>query len=214
MSGPIRDFEPALSSMEMVGFINEDRKARATKDKPFVELRHESLMTKARKVLGEGVQNFLGTYQHPQNGQTYDCCYLPKREACLIAMSYSYELQARVWDRMVALEAELSKARLSTYHDRLPLHQAALDIIGRHGVLFSTAHKANNALAGTKHYSEMTVAHVEKAIPGAQRLASGTATPQDFAMMEDSTRGLFGGAPQMELEFDRTSLVTGVKPIS
>ncbi|TFW15927.1 hypothetical protein [Duganella callida] len=197
-----------MSSMEMVEFINADRKARATAEKPYVELRHESLMTKARKVLGEGVQKFLGTYQHPQNGQTYDCCYFPKREACLMAMSYSYELQARVWDRMVELEAELALQQLSTYRDRLPLHQAALEMVGRHGILFSTAHTANNALAGSKHYNEMTKSQVVKALPAAQRLASGTATPEDFALLEDRTRERFGEPAQLEMAFDRTSLIT------
>lgn len=42
---------------------------------------------------------------------------LPKREACLMAMSYSYELQARVYDRMVELEAAIQKPALPNFMD-------------------------------------------------------------------------------------------------
>lgn len=44
--------------------------------------------------------NLPDTYGRPQPGYR-----LPKREACLMAMSYSYDLQAKVFDRMTALEA-------------------------------------------------------------------------------------------------------------
>ncbi|HAU5758706.1 TPA: hypothetical protein JD349_27310, partial [Serratia marcescens] len=37
-------------------------------------------------------------------GRELPCLHLPKREACLMAMSYSYEIQAKVFDRMTALE--------------------------------------------------------------------------------------------------------------
>lgn len=59
-------------------------------------LRHDDFMRKVPKVLGaEGLRKFSDTYIHPQNGQTYPCYRSPKREACLMAMSYSYELKAK-----------------------------------------------------------------------------------------------------------------------
>lgn len=91
--------EPTMTSLELVELINESRGANEP------ELQHRSFMAKASNVLGAGgVQNFLHTYKHEQNGQVYNMLVLPKREACLMAMSYSYELQAKVYDRMTELE--------------------------------------------------------------------------------------------------------------
>lgn len=88
-----------MTSLELVDFINESRKAGEA------ELRHDHFMAKVPKVLGtEGLPKFRDTYVHPQNGQTYQMYRFPKREACLMAMSYSYELQAKVFDRMTELE--------------------------------------------------------------------------------------------------------------
>ena len=64
---------------------------------------HSDFMKKAKQVLGEGIGNFSDTYIHPQNGQPYPYLLLPEREACLMAMSYSYELQAKVYDAWQAL---------------------------------------------------------------------------------------------------------------
>ena len=97
-----------MTSLELVDFINSTRK-----DGEAV-LRHDDFLRKARKVLGaEGLRNFSETYTHPQNGQKYACYRFPKREACLMAMSYSYELQARVFDRMTELEEEQQKPQLT-----------------------------------------------------------------------------------------------------
>ncbi|MGM1179073.1 hypothetical protein, partial [Serratia marcescens] len=46
---------------------------------------------------------FFAQYTDP-TGRELPCLHLPKREACLMAMSYSYEIQAKVFDRMTALE--------------------------------------------------------------------------------------------------------------
>jgi phage antirepressor YoqD-like protein len=87
---------PTMTSLELVDFIN----SHEGRD----DLTHANFMAKVPKVLGGGVIQFQETYIHPQNGQSYPCYRFPKREACLMAMSYSYELQARVFDRMTALE--------------------------------------------------------------------------------------------------------------
>lgn len=89
-----------MSSLEMVEFINSTRKEGEA------ELRHDHFMAKVPKVLGKAAPKFLGTAFYEVNGarrerQIYN---FPKREACLMAMSYSYELQARVFDRMTELE--------------------------------------------------------------------------------------------------------------
>src|SRR5690606_35705071 len=98
-----------MSSPELVEFINNHRKEVATVEKPYIELRHDHFMAKVPKVLGEKVApNFLGDYQDGR-GRTYPCYYFPKRESCLLAMSYSYELQALVFDRMTAMEETLKQ---------------------------------------------------------------------------------------------------------
>ena len=87
-----------MTSLELVQFINNQREAGEA------ELQHKHFLEKVPKVLGEGCAKFSATYTHNQNGQTYPCYRFPKREACLMAMSYSYDLQAKVFDRMTALE--------------------------------------------------------------------------------------------------------------
>jgi|GEM_PF-1219624 len=99
-----------MTSLALVDFINSQRK-----DGEAV-LTHADFMKKVPKVLGGGEGKFSDTYVHPQNGQTYPSYRFPKREACLMAMSYSYDIQASVFDKMTALEQELAQK----------LHPAAL----------------------------------------------------------------------------------------
>jgi hypothetical protein len=89
-----------MSSLEMVEFINSQRRPGKA------EIAHADFLKKVPLVLGGGAGKFSDTYIHPQNGQTYPCYHFPKREACLMAMSYSYELQAKVFDRMTELEGK------------------------------------------------------------------------------------------------------------
>lgn len=90
--------EITMTSLELVQFINNQRAVGEA------ELQHKHFLEKVPKVLGEGYAIFSATYVHQQNGQTYLCYKFPKREACLMAMSYSYDLQAKVFDRMTELE--------------------------------------------------------------------------------------------------------------
>lgn len=95
-----------MTSLELVDFINSTRKKGES------ELRHDHFMAKVPKVLGEAAPKFRDSYTGKDN--TSRTCYrFPKREACLMAMSYSYELQAKVFDRMTELEEEQQKPKLS-----------------------------------------------------------------------------------------------------
>ena len=71
--------------------------------KGHAKLEHSDFMKKVPEVLGKDHGNFSGIYQdsycRDQKGYKF-----PKREACLMAMSYSYELQAQVFDYMTELE--------------------------------------------------------------------------------------------------------------
>lgn len=99
--------EVTMSSLEIVDFINNHRKEVATTEKPYKELRHDDFMRKVPSVLGElHAPKFIGTQTYGNNNTRY-IYQFPKREACLMAMSYSYELQAQVFDRMTAMEEAL-----------------------------------------------------------------------------------------------------------
>ncbi len=102
-----------MSSVELVEFINKHRQEVATAEKPFIELQHRSFMTKVPQVLGaEAAAKFIAAdnYTNGTGGTVQRQIYqFPKRESCLLAMSYSYELQAQVFDRMTAMEEALKQ---------------------------------------------------------------------------------------------------------
>lgn len=93
-----------MSSLELVKFINSQRGPDEA------ELRHNNFMAKVPKVLGADVAKFLATQKYG-NSNSRDIYNFPKREACLMAMSYSYELQAIVFDRMTAQEGQAQMKR-------------------------------------------------------------------------------------------------------
>ena len=110
-----------MSSLELVDYINDSRKF----DEKPVQLRHADFMAKVPKVLGlETSEKFRSSYL-AGNGEQRPCYRFQKREACLMAMSYSYELQAQVFDRMTAMEEALKKPALNL-DDPAFLRQALL----------------------------------------------------------------------------------------
>jgi hypothetical protein len=96
--------EVTMSSLELVEYINSQRGPDEA------ELRHNNFMAKVPKVLGADAAKFLATQKYG-NGNSRDIYNFPKREACLMAMSYSYELQAIVFDRMTAQEQQAQMER-------------------------------------------------------------------------------------------------------
>lgn len=111
---------PTVTSLELVEFINADRRARAEAvgaafpSPGFAKLEHADFLKKVLEVLGAAVAGNFSGYYTASNGKQNPCYRFPKREACLMAMSYSYELQAKVFDRMTALE---SGQQLATIKD-------------------------------------------------------------------------------------------------
>ena len=132
-----------MTSLELVDYINSSRREQAEAagvpfpSKGFAKLEHADFMKKVPEVLGGGAGNFSDTYIHEQNGQRYPCYRFPKREACLMAMSYSYELQAKVFDRMTALEDQQraippqQKARAARLPNAMRAQVSALLMIGK-----------------------------------------------------------------------------------
>lgn len=113
---------PTMTSLELVKFINDSRKTGEA------ELLHRNFMAKVDTVLGGGALIFKHTQTNSQNGMTYPIYTFPKREACLMAMSYSYELQAKVFDRMTAEEARNSDLTLRLAEQSLKAAQLQLEV--------------------------------------------------------------------------------------
>lgn len=114
-----------MTSLELVAFINSERRSVANAagqlfpSKGHAQLRHDHFLVKVPKVLGEiHSPKFLGEYID-STGRTLPCYSLPKREACLMAMSYSYEMQAKVFDRMTMLEEQQKPALLPEKEDQI-----------------------------------------------------------------------------------------------
>lgn len=101
---------PTMSSIEMVDYINADRKKKAYSEglefpcKEFRMLKHNDFLKKVPKVLGENQSGKFFSDYIDGKGRAYPCYRFPKREACLMAMSYSYELQAKIYDYMEELD--------------------------------------------------------------------------------------------------------------
>lgn len=93
-----------MSSLEMVSYINSTRKPGEA------EIRHADFLAKVPKVLN-GVERNFSSYYTASNGKQNPLYNFPKREAMLMAMSYSYELQAQIFDAWETAEATLTKAK-------------------------------------------------------------------------------------------------------
>ena len=105
-----------MSSLELVALINETR-AEGKK-----QIRHDHFMVKLEKHPSIDSPKFLGQYKDA-SGRMSKCYHLPKREAELMVMSESLDVQAKVYDRMTRLEASAPK---SDPLAALPAEQRAL----------------------------------------------------------------------------------------
>lgn len=91
-----------MTSLEMVDFINSQRGDDEAR------LAHSDFLKKVPLVLGDEVAGKFSCYYKASNGKQNPMYRFQKREACLMAMSYSYDLQAAVFDKMTALEQQLA----------------------------------------------------------------------------------------------------------
>ena len=120
-----------MTSLELVEFIN----GRRAGCQPVLD--HADLLKKVPKVLGACAGNFSATYEvpGPRGGFRSAPCYrFPKRESCLMAMSYSYDLQAAVFDYMTELEQQLANPQASVMaalSDPVVLQSLLLENVGK-----------------------------------------------------------------------------------
>lgn len=97
-----RLFVPTMSSIELVEIINGMRPEGAS------ELLHKNFMVKIEAHPGIQSAEFLADYKDSR-GRMQKCYHLPKREAELMVMSESLEVQTKVYDRMTALESQATR---------------------------------------------------------------------------------------------------------
>lgn len=103
---------PTMTSLELVEYINADRKSKAEAEgltfpcQKYRRLQHKHFLAKVPKVLGEVNSAKFSSEYIDSTGRSLPSFNFPKREACLMAMSYSYESQAQVFDRMTELEGK------------------------------------------------------------------------------------------------------------
>jgi len=104
-----------MTSLQIVDLINMKRKLDGNES----TLRHSDFMAKVPQVVGaEAERNFSSGYLD-QNKQQRKCFNFPKRESMLMLMSYDYDLQAAVYDRMEELEkAEATTVAALTEEER------------------------------------------------------------------------------------------------
>jgi len=119
MSNELVPTQVTMTSIELVEFINATRSETEA-----AQLTHANFLAKVPKVLGETSHSFEcdvpDSYGRPRKAFRF-----PKREACLMAMSYSYELQAKVFDKMTELEARIARPQADPLAT-LPPEQRAL----------------------------------------------------------------------------------------
>lgn len=132
-----------MSSLELVEFINSERLTADGEDA--VTLRHDHFMEKVPVVLGaDHAPNFRGmvTVAIGSGATRQSPCYnFPKREACLMAMSYSYDIQAKVFDRWQELEVTLKEqAKELALREGYGVNDVNFDlikVIGKEAALFT-----------------------------------------------------------------------------
>ncbi len=111
-----------MTSLQLVEFINHLRRQEG--NGTYKVLTHANFLQKVKDVLG-GVIQPNETYVHPQNGQKYPMYIFEKREAMLMAMSYSYDIQAVVYDAWEKAEKALLQSSVITLPNFLNPAEAA-----------------------------------------------------------------------------------------
>ncbi|NHZ40085.1 KilA-N domain-containing protein [Massilia aquatica] len=105
-------------------------------------------------------------------------------------------------DRILRGEIELPQLneQLSNRHDRDPLYHSVVGIVRGTGMLYGHAYRIVNAVAGTKHFDEITLGKLDATIPPAQRLGTGTGTPSDYARVNKGMIEIYGEPSQLALD--------------
>lgn len=166
--------QPTMTSIELVAFIN------STRQEGEAELRHDTFMAKVPKVIGEkAAPEFYGTAFYEVNGakrerQIYN---FPKREAALMAMSYSYSLSAKVYDHMTELEEQLKEKidtpqqptlvanPLSIAYSTFITAKAFAELFGvKDNAALISANSATQTITGVSAMALLGITHLTKSV--------------------------------------------------
>ncbi len=142
-----------MSSLEIVELINK------TREKASAVLLHKDFLRKVAKVLGaEPAKNFAGQFK-AANGEMRKCYNLPKREATLMVMSESHNVQAAIYDRMV----ELEDVKALPSNQSIPLQEMDFQ---KFAAAYITGIKMSRAVGLSKQASELAGDHLAKTVFG------------------------------------------------
>lgn len=113
-----------ITSVEIVEIINITRQAYE------VDISHDDFMTRVPVLLGsESAKTFESSYLKDSFLNQMTCYCLPKREACLVAMSYSYEAQFAVYERVTLIENAMRDAKKINLHSAQQLREQLLSYV-------------------------------------------------------------------------------------
>lgn len=104
-----------MSSLDIVKVINAIRKQEGNN----TELRHSDFLKKVAEVIGETTSEKFRSLYKDAKGEERPCYNFPKRESMLMAMSYSYTVQAAVYDAWQELESKQQFTIPQTYGEAL-----------------------------------------------------------------------------------------------
>jgi KilA-N domain len=88
----------------------------------------------------------------------------------------------------------------STVLERTPLYLDVVQAVIRHRLMFPVVYKGINDAAGSEAFRLMTKKQLRTAKPFARRIANGTATPQDWQILDSKRKALGYGRAQPELD--------------
>lgn len=110
--------QATMTSLELVEYINIGRKEKAeSAGRPFpskghAAIKHNDLLKKIEAHPGIHSGKFFAEYTD-STGRTLKCYNLPEREARLMVMAESLEVQTKVLDKLIELEKTVATAQLT-----------------------------------------------------------------------------------------------------
>lgn len=110
---------PRNTQPDSSGFaITQNMTRQAMSSREIAELigkSHDNVLRDARALVKGGVLKTEETpYKHPQNGQFYPEFLLNQRDSLVLASGYNAALRAKIIDRWLELEAQISQPRVPT----------------------------------------------------------------------------------------------------
>jgi phage regulator Rha-like protein/phage antirepressor YoqD-like protein len=119
-------------------------------------LRKETMDAFMSFAAGDGAQKypFESSYTDPQNGQSYPCFELPKRETLILISGYSIPLRSRIIDRLEELEGRHQPATQPNLNDPSLLRHLLLENVEKVIALESKVEEMRPAVEALEQIAE------------------------------------------------------------